>query len=308
MWWVTVWREVFPTLNMDDYKSYVWSTILYGSEAWCLKESEMGILWRTERSMLRVAFWIKLKNRMRTGDFMLMLGWNETPDQLAIAKNICWYGHVLRRVDAFILTRTLDFAVEGQIKKWRPMRTWRKEVEKESVKVGLRMEDALCRSKWSVGANQIAIRLRWIWPPWQFYQPSLHSVLTDQWSASELKLCPTCQLPYVKKAFVSNNCCLLYVKFWRKVTLILILLPKHNLKKYNYNLSMTLNKISQLKHKSTRLVLFFPISVFYVLIITRFSCVGQKGCTYSMGATCLRYAIDLNAICKDENAHILTRL
>ena len=35
------------------YKSYVRSTILNGSETWCLKESEMGILRRTERSMVR---------------------------------------------------------------------------------------------------------------------------------------------------------------------------------------------------------------------------------------------------------------
>ena len=32
------------------YRSYVWPAILYGSEAWCLKESEIGILQRTERS------------------------------------------------------------------------------------------------------------------------------------------------------------------------------------------------------------------------------------------------------------------
>ena len=34
------------------------------------------------------------------------------------------------------------------------------EIEVESVKVGLIREDALFRSKWSVGANQIAARLR----------------------------------------------------------------------------------------------------------------------------------------------------
>ena len=39
-------------------------------------------------------------------------------------------------------------------------RTWRKQVDEESVKVGLRREDALCRSKWSVGVNQIASGLR----------------------------------------------------------------------------------------------------------------------------------------------------
>ena len=33
-----------------------------------------------------------------------------------------------------------------------------RQVEEESVKVGLRREDALCRSKWSFGLSQI-------WPP-----------------------------------------------------------------------------------------------------------------------------------------------
>ena len=34
------------------YKSYVRPAILYGSDAWCLKESVMGILRRAERSMV----------------------------------------------------------------------------------------------------------------------------------------------------------------------------------------------------------------------------------------------------------------
>ena len=42
----------------------------------------------------------------------------------------------------------LDFEVEGQRKKGRPKMTWEMQVEVESVKVGLRMNDALCRSKW----------------------------------------------------------------------------------------------------------------------------------------------------------------
>ena len=54
----------------------------------------------------------------------------------------------------------LAFEVEGQRKKGRPTRTWKKKVEEESVKVGLRMEDALCGSKWSVGLNKIAAELR----------------------------------------------------------------------------------------------------------------------------------------------------
>ena len=48
-----------------------------------------------------------------------------------------------------------------------------KQVEEESVKVGLRRRDALCRSIWSVGVNQIVAGLRWIWPP------SLVGILPD---------------------------------------------------------------------------------------------------------------------------------
>ena len=44
----------FPLrLNGAVYMSYVRPAILYGSEAWRLKESEMGIVQRTERSMVR---------------------------------------------------------------------------------------------------------------------------------------------------------------------------------------------------------------------------------------------------------------
>ena len=42
------------------------------------------------------------------------------------------------------LRRALDFEVDGQRRNWRLTRTWKKQVEEESVKVGLRREDALC--------------------------------------------------------------------------------------------------------------------------------------------------------------------
>ena len=78
----------------------------------------------------------------RSTDFMFMLGLNETMDQLAMANSVRWCGHVFRKEDGHVLRRTLDFKVEGQGQKWRPKRTWKK--QEESVKVGLRREDALC--------------------------------------------------------------------------------------------------------------------------------------------------------------------
>ena len=100
---------------------------------------------------------VQFKDRKRSTDLMFMLGLKETIDQLAMANSVRWYGHVLRRA--------LDFEVEGERKKGRPKRTWKKQVEEESMKVDLRRIDALCHSECSVGINKIAAGLRSIWPP-----------------------------------------------------------------------------------------------------------------------------------------------
>ena len=52
-----------PTQKGAVYKNYVWPAMLYGSEMWCLKESEMGILHRTERIMVRAMCGVQLKDR-----------------------------------------------------------------------------------------------------------------------------------------------------------------------------------------------------------------------------------------------------
>ena len=93
-------------------------------------------------------------------DLMSMLCLSEGIDQLAMANSVRWYVHVLRREGGHIMRRAFDFEVEGQRKKGRLKRTWKKQIEEESVKVGLRMEDALCRSTWSFVINQIAAGLR----------------------------------------------------------------------------------------------------------------------------------------------------
>ena len=53
---------------------------------------------------------------------------------------------MLKRVDVIILKRVLKCEVEGQKKKERLVRTWKKQVEQESVKAGFRGEDGLCHS------------------------------------------------------------------------------------------------------------------------------------------------------------------
>ena len=132
-------------LQRAVYESYIRPAILYGSEACYLNDSDMGILGRTERSMVRAM--------CGSTDLMFMLGLNDIMDQLAMANSVSWYGHVLRREDSHVLRRALDFLYFWSKEKGRL-------VEEESVTVGLRRKDALCCSKWSVGMNKIAAGLR----------------------------------------------------------------------------------------------------------------------------------------------------
>ena len=41
--------------------------------------------------------WSTAQRQKRSMDLMLVLGLNETIDQLAMAESVCWYGYVLRR-------------------------------------------------------------------------------------------------------------------------------------------------------------------------------------------------------------------
>ena len=98
--------------------------------------------------MTRVMCGVQLKDRKRSTDFMFMLSLNKTINQLAMANSDRWYDHVLRREDGHVLRRSLDIEVEFQRKKARPNGMWKKQVEEESMKVGLHfVVQVECRHK-----------------------------------------------------------------------------------------------------------------------------------------------------------------
>ena len=72
---------------------------------------------------MRATCGLQFKDGRKSADLTCMLHLNGNIDQLAMANSVRWYGHVLRRA--------LDFEVEGQRKKGRPKRTWKKRVEEK---------------------------------------------------------------------------------------------------------------------------------------------------------------------------------
>ena len=109
-------RKFPPKLKGVVYQSYVRPAIMGESKAWCLVQGKMIILHRAERSIVRAMCGVQIKHAKRTVDLMVMLGWNETIDKLAMASSVCWYGHVLRRVGGHVLREALHFVFESQRK------------------------------------------------------------------------------------------------------------------------------------------------------------------------------------------------
>ena len=97
--------------------------------------------------MVRALCGVQFKDTKRSTDLMFMLGLHTTMDQLAMANSVRWYGYLLRREDGHVLKRVLDFEVECRRKKGRPKRTWIRRIEEDRMKVGLKRNDALRRSK-----------------------------------------------------------------------------------------------------------------------------------------------------------------
>ena len=63
-------------LNGVVHKSYVKPAMLYGIEEWCLRETEMGVLVRTERSMVRAMCGIQHKDRKKIYGFDVHVGFH----------------------------------------------------------------------------------------------------------------------------------------------------------------------------------------------------------------------------------------
>ena len=83
---------------------------------------------------------------------------------MAKVNGVRWYGHVIRGDDDNILKKTMMLEVNGKRKRGRPKLTWRRQVEESVKKVGLKIEEAIDRTRWKEGVRAIAEGMRCIQP------------------------------------------------------------------------------------------------------------------------------------------------
>ena len=81
-----------------------------------MRENEVAILKKAERSMVRVICNVKLVDKRNTEKLMNMLRLKEAADKLARANGVRWYGHVLRRLEEDVLLKAMDHEVDGKRK------------------------------------------------------------------------------------------------------------------------------------------------------------------------------------------------
>ena len=98
------------------YRSCVRSAMLCGSETWCLRETEMAMLRRAEKAMVRSMCRVKLVDKKNMENLMEMLDKKETLDRMAKANGLRWYGHVIIRDDDNILKKAMMMEVNGKRK------------------------------------------------------------------------------------------------------------------------------------------------------------------------------------------------
>ena len=109
---VALWEKVFAE-NERIYQSYIRSAMLYRNKTWCLRENEMAILRRTEKTM-RALCKVKMTEKRMSQELMSLLSLKDTLDGLAGQVEYDGYGHVLRRGNGDVLRRPLDFEVAGK--------------------------------------------------------------------------------------------------------------------------------------------------------------------------------------------------
>ena len=102
-------HKVFIKDEREGLQKLVRSAMLYGNEAWCLREKEMAIFRRTERAMILAMYIMKLLVGRNSEGLMDMLGIKESLDRMAKASSMRWYGHVLRKEDENVIVKALKF-------------------------------------------------------------------------------------------------------------------------------------------------------------------------------------------------------
>lgn len=150
-------RELLPLLTSRVfshkvkgrlYTACVRSVMLYGSETWPLKESDINRIARTDKQMIRWMCNISLKDRKSSDELRNRLGITNIVDAMR-QKRLRWYGHVERMDDLNPVSSCRFMEVGGFRGRGRPCKTWAQLIRSDIKKLGLRPGLTQDREAWA---------------------------------------------------------------------------------------------------------------------------------------------------------------
>ena len=155
-------RDLQPILSSKNvalrtkgrvYDTCIRSAMLYGSETWAPRKTEVDRLQRNERSMLRSMCGIRPDERVGSAAVCEKLGISELDNAIA-KRRLRWFGHVER--SSGWINQCQKVVVEGPARRGR-YHSWNGTVDTECRKRHIKKSDALDRVIWRKRVSSLTV-------------------------------------------------------------------------------------------------------------------------------------------------------
>lgn len=151
-------RDLLPVLTCRGfslrskgrvYQACVRSVMLYGSETWALKESDLQRLERNDMRMIRWMCNVTLKDRKSSLELRGRLGLDSIRNCIRTGR-LRWFGHVERRDDDSWVKKCREIVVVGRQERGRPRKTWNQVVANDLRALKIDRDLAQNRIEWKI--------------------------------------------------------------------------------------------------------------------------------------------------------------
>ncbi|RUS81011.1 hypothetical protein EGW08_011216 [Elysia chlorotica] len=146
-----IWKDrgIPTTLKMAILKYLVWPVVLYGCEAWTLKQEEQNRIHAIEMWLYRRLFRVCWKEKRTNDSILKELGVTRKLLSEVQKRRLRYTGHAIRNIKTDLMKTVLQGKFAGKRRKGRPPTTLIDNIEKSSGlslhKISLRSRD---RNKW----------------------------------------------------------------------------------------------------------------------------------------------------------------
>ena len=143
-------RGVSLKLKGKIYVACVQSVMVYGSETWAVKVSNLQQLERRERTMVRWMCGVTTKDGKSVQELLDCLNITGVVERVRRGR-LRWFGHVERKSMGDWVAKCRELLVEGVRGRGRGRKSWMECVVEDMGRLHLRREDALDRTTWRSG-------------------------------------------------------------------------------------------------------------------------------------------------------------